>query len=288
MLFLHRIFNSVWLMDRDYAINYLPLISTYIKGDSPITASKKDEYFDSNNGVLFAEKHQGIYRISDYGNWASPEEAPKNSIAILSITGAITKYDQACGPSGMVTKSALLTRCYDNPNIQGIVIKQDTGGGEGGAMRLFNETVLKRNKPVIGFIDDFSCSAGMGNLAACDMIIANSPMARIGSIGTYMTIADYTEYFKKQGIDLIEVYASDSVDKNKEYYEAIKGNIEPLRAIANKFNNAFLEMIEQQRGDALTADRKVWGTGKVFFAEEAMAIGLIDKIDSFDNILNYF
>lgn len=288
MLFLHRIFNSVWLMDRDYAINYLPIISAYIKGESTIQASKKDEYFDSNNGVLFAEKKKDMYRVSDYGNWASPEEAPKNSIAILSIAGAITKYDQNCGPSGMVTKSALLTRCYDNPNIQGIIVKQDTGGGEGGAMRLFNETVSKRNKPVIGFVDDFSCSAGMGNIASCDLIIANSPMARIGSIGTYMTIADYTEYFKKQGIDLIEVYASDSVDKNKEYYEAIKGNIEPLRAIANKFNDAFLELIEQQRGDALTADRKLWGTGKVFFAQEALSLGLIDKIDSFDNILNYF
>lgn len=275
-------------MDPDYAINYLPLVSSYIKGERTAQASKKDRAFDDNNGVLFAEKTNGLYQVSDYGGYSAPEKAPEESIAIISITGAITKYDQDCGPSGMATKSALLTRCYNNPNIQGIVIKQDTGGGEGGAMRLLNETIAKKNKPVIGFVDDYSCSAGMGNLASCDLIVANSPMARIGSIGTYMTIADYTERFKQEGINLIEVYASESIDKNKEYYEALKGNVEPLRAIANKFNDAFVEMIEQQRGDVLTADRKVWGTGKVFFAEEALSIGLIDAIDSFDNILNYF
>ena len=288
MLFKHRIFNSVWLMDPDYAINYLPLVSSYIKGERTTQASKMDRAFDDNNGVLFAEKANGLYQVSDYGGYSSPEKAPEESIAIISITGAITKYDQDCGPSGMATKSSLLQRCYANPNIKGIVIKQDTGGGEGGAMRLMNETITKRNKPVIGFVDDYSCSAGMGILADCDLIIANSPMARIGSIGTYMTIADYTERFKQEGINLIEVYASDSIHKNNEYHEALKGNLEPLRAIANKFNDSFLEMIELQRGDTLKADRKVWGTGKVFFAEEALSIGLIDKIDSFDNIINYF
>lgn len=288
MLFLHRIFNSVWMIDRDYAMNYLPLVSSYIKGERTSLDKKKESIINSNTGVLFVEKQNGGYHISDSGRYASPEEAPEGSIAVITISGAITKHDQNCGPAGMATKAAILKRCYANNNIKGIIIDQDTGGGEGGAMRLFNEAVSMRNKPVIGFVNDFSCSAGMGNLSACDRIVANSSLARVGSIGTYMTIADYTEYFEKQGINLIEVYATASTDKNKEYHEAMKGNHEPLRAIADKFNESFIEMIEEQRGDVLKADRKVWGTGKVFFAEEALALGLIDEINSFDNVLKYF
>ena len=188
----------------------------------------------------------------------------------------------------MATKANILARCDASSNIKGVVLKQETGGGEGGAMRLFHEAVSKFSKPIIGFVDDTSCSAGMGNLAACDMIVANSKLARVGSIGTYLTIADFSKQFEKMGINLIEVYADASKDKNSEYYEALKGNTEPLKQIVNVYNDAFLELIETSRDGKLTADRKEWGTGKVYFAHEAQKLGLIDGIDSFDNVLNYF
>lgn len=287
MLFKHRIFNSVWLIDHDYAMNYLPLISAYIKGEVSTTHLGIKQ--TTNDKIMLYSTHWNEETdASDYHAGLSDKDIPKDTIAVINITGAITKYDQFCGPEGMITKAKQLHECYANPNIKGIVIKQDTGGGEARAMHLFNEAVKQRNKPVIGFIDDYSCSAGMGNLAACDLIIANSPMAQVGSIGTYVTIVDYSEKFKNEGINLIDVYATASSDKNREYKEALQGNTTLLQASVDKFNNSFIEMIEEQRGDALKADRSVWGTGKVFFAEEALAIGLIDKIDSFDNILNYF
>lgn len=288
MLFKHKILNSIWLMDPGYAVNYLPLISAYLKGETFLhNRSEKSDSLDVSSGVQFATRQAGLYHISDYGGYSSPEEAPEESVAVIHINGAITKHDQYCGPAGMLTKANLLHRCDIHPNVKGIIIKQETGGGEGSAMRLFNEAVSKCIKPVLGFVDDYSCSAGMGNLAACDMIIANNKLARIGSIGTYLTIADYTEHFAMEGIKLIDVYATASKDKNSEYYEALKGNLEPLREIANVYNDAFLELIETQRGDKLKADRKEWGTGKVYFADKALDIGLIDAIDSFDNVLNY-
>ena len=276
-------------MDHSYAMNYLPIISSYLKGSTINNVSSiKSDNVDTMNNVQFATRQAGLYNVSDYGGYSSPEEAPEESIAVISINGAITKHDQYCGPAGMLTKANLLHRCDVHPNIKGIIIKQETGGGEGSAMRIFNDAVLKCTKPVIGFIDDQSCSAGMGNLAACDMIVANNKLARVGSIGTYLTIADYTEHFAQQGIKLIEIYATASKDKNSEYYEALNGNVTPLREIADVYNEAFIEMIETQRGDKLKADRKEWGTGKVYFADKALELGLIDAIDSFDNVLNYF
>lgn len=188
----------------------------------------------------------------------------------------------------MTVKANLLRRCYANDNIKGIVLNVDSGGGEGMAMRLMAEAINERNKGVIGFVDDYACSAAYGILAACDVIVANSEQARIGSIGTYITIADYTKYFEKQGIKLTDVYASDSTEKNIEYREAIKGNTKPVQEIANRFNDYFLNHVETSRDDKLLSDKKSWGTGKVFFAKEAMDLGLIDEIDSFQNILNYF
>lgn len=290
MLYLHRIFNGIWLIDSDFAVNYLPMVAAYIKGNAtPLIASSTDNNpINVNNGIQVASLNNGMYQLSGYGDYRSPEDAPEGSVAVLVISGAITKHDQQCGPSGIQTKSNLMNRCFANDNIKGIVVKIESGGGEGMAMRLMNEVISKKNKPVVAFIDDNACSAAYGIASGCDTIVANSAMSRIGSIGTYLSVADYTKYFEKQGINIIEVYASDSTEKNKEYYEALKGNLEPLREIANKYNEMFMSMVENNRSGKLTAGRDVWGTGKVFFGDYAKEIGLIDDIDSFDNILNYF
>lgn len=291
MLFLHNIVNSVWMIEPGFASNYLPLVTDYISGKRVETVSRSsadEREVTDRNGILSAILKNGTYSISEYGRYDSPEDAPDNSIAVINVTDAITKHDQDCGPAGMLTKSNLLKRCYNNSRIRAIALVIDSGGGEGYAMRLMAETIESRNKPVGAFIDDFACSAAYGIASGCDFIIANSKMARIGSIGTYMTIADFTEHYKQRGIALTEIYATASTDKNNDYYEAIKGNLEPIRNVCNQFNEDFLQRIETNRKNNLTEDRKSWGTGKVYFAEEAQRLGLIDGIDTFDNFINYF
>lgn len=291
MLFLHNIVNSVWMIEPGFASNYLPLVTDYLTGkrlQPQARISSDEKELTDRDGILTAIIKNGTYNISEYGRYGAPEDAPENSIAIINITDAITKHDQDCGPSGMITKSNLLKRCYNNSRIKAIALVIDSGGGEGYAMRMMSEIISQRNKPVGSFVDDFACSAAYGIASAGDIVIANSKMARIGSIGTYMTIADFTEYYNQRGIKLTEIYASASKDKNSDYYEAVKGNLDPIRNICNQFNENFLQLVEANRKDNLTADRSSWGTGKVYFAEEALQLGLIDGIDTFDNFLNYF
>ena len=275
------------MMDEAYAANYLPLVASFIKGEQ-MTANPTEVELNKRNSIQFATFPNDVLSVSSNSTGITPENAPQGSIAIINIANAITKQDQECGPAGMKTKSDLLKRCYANDNINSVVLVIDSGGGQGMAMRLMAETISQKNKPVGAFIDDNCCSAAYGIASGCDFIVANSNQAQIGSIGTYITIADYTEKFKQMGVNLIEIYASASTDKNKEFFDAIQGNPEPIRAIANQFNEHFLSLIESNRTDKLKADRTVWGTGKVYFADKALELGLIDGIDTLENFINYF
>jgi signal peptide peptidase SppA len=291
MLYKHNILGGIWMIDNEYVANYLPLVTNYLKGESvPVQLSSQsgsahEELSDRNSLYLITPKN-GAYKISEYGERVKPENAPENSIAVIEINGVITKYDQECGPAGMATKANLLKRCYQNSNITSIVLKIDSGGGEGYGMMLLNETISEKNKPVYAFVDDFAASAAYGIASACDKIFCNSAMAMVGSIGTYSTIVDFKGYYEKHGIKLHEIYASASSEKNKDFIEALNGNYEPLRARINQFNDHFLSLVSKGRGELLKSDSKVWGTGKVFKANEAMKIGLIDEISSFDNMIS--
>lgn len=275
MLSLHKIINGVWMIEESFALNFLPLVTSYLKDPSRSPIPRDHEnYLSIHNG---GDSRKSIDDLRD---------APHGSIAVINIAGAITKHDQGCGPDGMASKAAILRECYSLDNIKGVVLKIDSGGGEGMAMRLMDEAISKRNKPVIAYIDDCACSAAYGIASGCDYIVANSAVARVGSIGTYLTIADFEKYYEQQGIRLIEIYATLSKDKNKDYFDALKGNLEPLRKVADKFNEMFVSSIERNREGKLSNGRDVWGTGKVYFAEEALTLGLIDEINTFENTLN--
>lgn len=277
MLHKHNIFNGIWMMEDGFAANYFPLLVAYLKGEAPKTP------------------HQEInpLTIQPLSSSLCAPQAGDNGenesyIAVVSIAGAITKHSQYCGPEGMVQIAAILEECYATDNINGIILHVESGGGDGMAMRLLNETIGKRNKPMVGFVDDFACSAAYGIVSGCDIIVANSAMARVGSIGTYLSIADYTKQLEKEGINIMTIYAPDSKHKNGEVREALKGNFKPLEELAAKYNDSFLESIEKNREGKLTASREIWGTGRVFFADAALKLGLIDNIDTFQNTLNYF
>lgn len=277
MLFKHNILNGIWMMDKSFANNYLPYITQFIQNPlAAATPRTPEDYLRIYNG---SDSELHIAQLKD---------ALQGSIAVINITGAITKHDQDCGPDGLYSKSQVLRTAYSLDNIKGIILHIESGGGQGSAMRLFAEAVSERNKPVVAFIDDIGASAAYGIASAADHIVASSDIATIGSIGTYITIADYEEYYKQQGIRLIDIYADASSDKNKDYIEALKGNTDAIKNEANQFNDYFLSLIESNRGDKLQGDRSVWGTGKTWRASEALQLGLIDEINTFQNTLKLF
>lgn len=292
MLYLHNILGGVWFVEETFASNYIPLIASYLTTPTaligrPRNAASEDK-LSEDNALLFAAVKNGAYQISDYGGWSAPEEAPKNSVAILNITGAITKYDQDCGPSGMLTKANLLSRCYAEDNIKAVVLNIDSGGGEGMGCRVLQEAINGRNKPVVAFCNDFVASAAYGIASCCDKVIANSAVCQVGSVGTYMTIVDMSKRYEQMGINLIEVYATKSTDKNAVFKKAVAGDTKPLEQLCDTYNEAFISSIANARVGVISEDQNTWATGKMFFAPEALSLGMIDEVDSFENVLNYF
>jgi signal peptide peptidase SppA len=284
MKILQKILNSVWAIDKSAADAHIPLLIKLFNNESFQAPSEEIERFSFHNKTGFV--------VASFG-W-NIKDIPEDSVAVINLTDVIYKYDMYCGPAGMISIAKTLKRLDNHPNVKGIVLNIDTPGGEGSAAKLMYDTIKSLNKVVVAFIDDMSASAGMYISAACDHIVANNKLALVGSIGTYITIADYTEALEAQGIKLLNVYADDSTLKNSEHIEAIEyiqtngesGSIDKIKTLVNKFNDDFLANVQEGRGALLKSD--TWKSGKLFFAEEALEIGLIDGIDSLDNVIQKF
>lgn len=251
----HRVLNSVWALAPQFAQNYLPLVASALQGESTPLAP-----FDAD----------------------SVGEMLPNGILRLDIIGAINKY-RSCENSGTALVARLIKEADNNDEISAIVLYLDSGGGSVDAIDPIKNAIASCNKPILAFCSSICASAAYWIASCCDAIVAESADVEIGSIGAFTTIIDYKEYYAKLGINIIEIYASASTDKNIEYRQAIEGNISPLQERINRYVDTFHADVARNRKN-FTSDE--WKKGGIFFADIALEMGLIDGIADFETFIN--
>jgi protease-4 len=215
--------------------------------------------------------------------WRSFSEAPKNSLALIPVIGAVSKYYD-CGVAGTSDMARWIKEANDAPNISGIILQIDSPGGMVDGTQTLVDAILNSHKPVTAFVDDgMAASAAMWIASAADEIVLSQKTDMVGSIGVLTTLADYSGYFEQKGIKLHEIYATQSSDKNKDYRDALKGDYKAVKDELSFIAAEFIAAIKQNRSAQLNLEAGDPFTGKMYFADQAIEIGLADRIGSIEH-----
>ncbi|THU34240.1 hypothetical protein FAM09_24795 [Niastella caeni] len=224
-------------------------------------------------------------RRFEWRNGSNPN-IPENSVGVIPISGPVTKYNGDCGEPGAIQRNSWLLQMQSRDNIGSVVMLLDTPGGEARAATTLAPTITTFKKPILSYIDGINASLGMWLSSGTNEVYLSSKMDEMGSIGTYCTIPDFTGWFEKEGIKLHEIYAPQSADKNKDYRDAIKGDYTAVEKDLKILTEEFIGFVKNQRGDKAAASIKEWNTGKMFYAEDAVKLGLADGIRSFEQVVS--
>lgn len=282
------ILRGHWAIDPSWAHSHLPQVLRLLEGEK---VGRKDFYsfWDDENSSSNAGKIQCIHPDAKTGYvkahyYRSFAEAPMGSVALIEIEGAITKYG-FCS-AGSVDFAKWTQEAGSLPNISGIVYKMDTPGGQCDGLQTVTDAIKAVKKPTIAFIDDgMCCSAGVWLGSSCDKVYASQKTDVIGSIGVMCSFMDYMSYYEKVGIKYHEIYAPQSKDKNLDFREALQGNYEKIQAELKVIADAFIGSVKSNRGSRLNTSVDDPFTGKTYFAPEAIEIGLIDGIATFEDCI---
>lgn len=267
-----------WLISKEYAGAYLFQAIEALCGNNAVINDK--------TLTIQAVSQEGVKTIipDSFINEPSSifQEIAPESTVILPIQGALTKYDN-CGQFGAQSYAQVLQQAKVNPNVKSVILDLDTPGGSADGSYDVSQAVaeLKEVKPVYAYVNGMAASAGYRIAAHATGIIAK-PGSIVGSIGTMVTLTDFTTYLAQRGIREVEVYATDSKDKNRDYREAINGNHDLIREnILDPMNDIFLNEMRTQRGipdEALT--------GKVYTdVNEMKQLNLIDATGSLQDVI---
>lgn len=271
--------SGAWAIEPRAAQSYLPKVLELLRGDTLSFAEKRERlkayYEDDDDDVYYGYKKEAAPKENSY------EE--DSFFAIIKIKGAIVKEDGWCN-YGTDTIGGYIKQASADTSIKGILLCIDSPGGMvDGTETLVNIIdAASKVKPVVGFVNGMACSAAYWIASVCSEIIVYEKNSMLGSIGVMVSFTDYSEYFKTNGINPIEVYATQSSEKNKDYNEALKGNFKPLQeGTLNFIADNFINSIKKFRPKA---DEKVF-KGATYLAEQATELGLIDSIGDYSYAL---
>lgn len=109
-----------------------------------------------------------------------------NNIGIITINGAIGYDGSASSPEGL---KKLLDQAQDDPTVQAVVLRVDSGGGSATAGEEMAHYVKEFKKPVVVSSAAVNASAAYEISAQAQKIYVNKTTA-IGAIGTIMQVHD--------------------------------------------------------------------------------------------------
>lgn len=291
---LSAILRGRWFINKPWADAHVPLIISMLNGN---TVSFIERTGNQGVELPFAIDPATMqrYDLNAYnpqnGKMVPNPNIPPNSVGILPITGPVTKYNGDCGEPGAIAKNSWLLDFAQRDNIGSVILLMDTPGGEGRAADTLTATIQKFKKPILSYVDGMCASLGVWYSSASDEVYLGSDMAEVGSVGSYCTLLDFSGYLEQNGIKMTEIYAPQSTDKNKDYRDALAGNTSAIEADLKLHVDAFIKSVANSggntmRSDTARANMSQWSSGKMFYAKDAIKVGLADGIKPLDQVVS--
>ena len=240
----------------------------------------------AHGGILSEEEpitvmleHEGIYMETE----GTFDNVPNDTTAIIPLHGAMLKYGTMCS-FGTTEIAALVENAAQAKNISSIILDIDSGGGSVDSIAPLLDAVSfaqSRRKAVVAYCD-LCASAAYYVASACDEIIAgNAVSAELGSIGVMMSFMDYAKYYEDQGIKLHTIYSNLSDYKNAPFEAARKGDYKAIRdEELDPLARDFQEHVRRNRGQRLKPETEGLLRGRMFYARDAVQVGLADRVGS--------
>lgn len=279
MTSIHEILQARWLINTDIILSYVPALLSYIHGNKSA--------FD---GILTPKADQPKPFVVKSANdivtkWdLDRTDIPENSVAIIPFSGPIMAYD-----SFEIMRANNLIAA--NNNIVAVVYHWNSPGGMVYGTDLCSDSIYALQKPKVMFGQNQICSAALWDMASVNYRIMSSPLDVVGSIGVMVSIHDMTRLMRdKLGIDIFEIYASKSTDKNK-FGRLIKDDkltpeerFGPIVKHLDFVNEFFHAAVRDRAG--IAADSPVF-SGDIYHSEEAKSLGLINEINTLEYAVDY-
>lgn len=210
-----------------------------------------------------------------------------DSIAYISIKGVMRKdqvfswwYSSNSCTTTSIRKALRLASTDADCKAIALII-DSPGGSVEGSFDLANDiNLLKKKKPIYGYIEDCGCSAAYLYASQCTKVEANE-IAQIGSIGVYSVLVDTSKMYNDMGVVVHLIKKGENKGIGVSGIPVDDGDLAVMQEEIDAIQKMFVKYIKRNR-TFTTEQLAEITTAKTFISSTAMSLGLIDKISTID------
>lgn len=220
-----------------------------------------------------------------------PGYAVSSGVARIPIKGVMLKEVpwtmRMCGVEATSTTGVrrALAEAVGDSDVNKIVLDIESPGGSlSGLQELADDIYAAReHKTVVAHGSDIMASAAYWIGAQADRLTANKT-AEVGSIGVYTVLQDSSEAHAMAGVKVHVISSHELKGAGVVGSEVTKLQLKVEQELIDKAASMFVDAVAFGRGMSTDQVQKS-ATGRVWFAEDAKARGLIDDIDTIEGAL---
>jgi protease-4 len=214
--------------------------------------------------------------------WSSGTGVTK--VVRVPLTGLIfLGGDDWLGDQGASAVTALraIRRATHDPEVEGILLEVDSGGGGITASDEIYEALLafkraRQGRAIVTLMGDVAASGAYYVALASDTIMAH-PTTLTGSIGVILQSYNIQELAAKVGIKDVTIKSGANKDLLNPFRELSAEQQAMLQGVVDALHRRFVRLVAESRALPEEEVRRL-ADGRIFVADDALACKLIDEI----------
>lgn len=220
------------------------------------------------------------------------EKLKNLGFGVLEIQGVLTAkptpFQALCGGTNYTDLIAGMQKLA-NEGKKKVVLNISSGGGE--AYRCFECSRQLRkiaddnNMKLLAFVDGEASSAAYALASSAHEIIADSESYAIGSIGVVIKLLNDSKKLEKEGYSRTYVYAGNNKIPFSQDGSFKQDFLDDLQESVNATYQNFVSHVATYR--PLTKQQIIDTQAKVYNADKALSLKLVDKLMTQEQFLNY-
>lgn len=222
----------------------------------------------------------------DYA-WSKPGI---DKVAVIYASGNIMSGQGQAGKTiGSETTAKAIRKARKDPEVKGIILRVDSGGGSALASHIIAEEIKlcktgKNKKPVIALMSGVAASGGYYISTWADEIIAE-PTTITGSIGVIGMVPNLARLSNRVGVNWSEIKFgknSTALSLTREWTEDEK---EMFKSFIKAAYDRFVTTVADSRGRSYEDINKI-AMGQVWTGNQALKNKLVDKLGGFETAIS--
>lgn len=260
------------------------LCFVFVSGASVITKAVSENILNKNG-----ETEKSFESMLNSQNIELPN---KDFVGVVKVEGTIQSGSDSSSifqsPQAYNHKQTLkyIDAMIKSKNNKGIILYVNSPGGgvyESDELYLkLKEYKEKTGSPIWTYMATEACSGGYYVSMASDEIYANRN-TWTGSIGVIVSLTNFKDLYDKLGIEEVDITSGPNKAMGSPGVEMTEEQHKILQSLVDEAYEQFAGVVSEGRKMDINKVKPI-ADGRIYSAKQALDLGLIDKVDTYENM----